>query len=315
MTIGYIISLIFAIGLLIAYLIMVKNKEIWLTMLYVCVTVVNLGYTILSSAKTLEIALLGNDVAYLGSVFLSTCMFLTIVRLCGFKITKLHTIICLSLGIAMFAIVATSGFLPWYYKSAEIEMIDGSAKLVKEYGPLHNLYLVYLIGYFAAMIATIIHSVAKKKIGNPKFAGLIAGVVCGNIITWLFEKFVSWDYEMLSVTYILSEIVLLLVYWMMQDYVHKNDIPSSIEEKTPVIIVDTMSRAEKIEAILATLPEGVTLSARQIDMLEGIIDGKSRKEIAADLHLSENTVKMHTSALYRALDVSSREEIHALLKI
>ena len=315
MTIGYIISLIFAIGLLIAYLIMVKNKEIWLTMLYVCVTVVNLGYTVLSSAKTLEIALLGNDVAYLGSVFLSTCMFLTIVRLCGFKITKLHTIICLSLGIAMFAIVATSGFLPWYYKSAEIEMIDGSAKLVKEYGPLHNLYLVYLIGYFAAMIATIIHSVAKKKIGNPKFAGLIAGVVCGNIITWLFEKFVSWDYEMLSVTYILSEIVLLLVYWMMQDYVHKNDIPSSIEEKTPVIIVDTMSRAEKIEAILATLPEGVTLSARQIDVLEGIIDGKSRKEIAADLHLSENTVKMHTSALYRALDVSSREEIHALLKI
>ena len=315
MTIGYIISLIFAIGLLIAYLIMVKNKEIWLTMLYVCVTVVNLGYTILSSAKTLEIALLGNDVAYLGSVFLSTCMFLTIVRLCGFKITKLHTIICLSLGIAMFAIVATSGFLPWYYKSADIEMIDGSAKLVKEYGPLHKVYLVYLIGYFVAMIATIIHSVAKKNIGNPKFAGLIAGVVCGNIITWLFEKFVSWDYEMLSVTYILSEIVLLLVYWMMQDYVHKNDIPSSVEEKTPVIIVDTMSRAEKIEAILATLPDGVTLSARQIDVLEGIIDGKSRKEIAADLHLSENTVKMHTSALYRALDVSSREEIHALLKI
>lgn len=314
MTIGYIISLFFAVGLLIAYLIMVKNKEFWLTMLYVCVTVVNLGYTVLSSAKSLEIALLGNDVAYLGSVFLSTCMFLTIVRLCGFKITKLHIAICVSLGVLMFAIVATSGFLPWYYKSVEIKMIDGSAKLVKEYGPLHNVYFIYLIGYFAAMIVTIIHSVRRKKIGNPKFAGLIAGVVCGNIITWLFEKFVSWDYEMLSVTYILSEIVFLLVYWMMQDYVHKDDVPSSSEEKAPVIVVDTMERAEKLEAILATLPEGVTLSTRQIDVLEGIIDGKSRKEIAADLHLSENTVKMHTSALYRALDVSSREEIHALLK-
>ena len=34
MTIGYAITLAFAVGLLIAYLIMVKNKEFWLTMLY-----------------------------------------------------------------------------------------------------------------------------------------------------------------------------------------------------------------------------------------------------------------------------------------
>ena len=44
------------------------------------------------------------------------------------------------------------------------------------------------------------------------------------------------------------------------------------------------------------------------------LDGMQNKEIAADLHISENTVKMHTSSLYRALDVSSRDEIHALLK-
>ena len=73
MTIGYLISLVFAIGLLVAYLVMVKNKEFWLTMLYVCVSVVNLGYTLLSMADTLEFALFGNDVAYLGSVFLSMC--------------------------------------------------------------------------------------------------------------------------------------------------------------------------------------------------------------------------------------------------
>ena len=58
----------------------------------------------------------------------------------------------------------------------------------------------------------------------------------------------------------------------------------------------------------------VMLSSRQTEVLEGIIDGKSRKEIAADLHLSENTIKMHTSSLYRLLDVSSRDEIHALMK-
>lgn len=225
MTIGYLICLIAAVGLLIAYSVMVKNKEFWLTMLYVCVVTVNLGYLLTSISKTVEMAIFGNDVAYLGSVFLCTCMFLTIVRLCGFEIKKAHVIPCISLAVGMFAIIVSSPMIPLYYKSVDIEVIDGATKLVKEYGVLHPIYMVYLLGYFAVMIGTIIHSVRKKKIGKPKLAGFILAVVCSNIVMWLFEKLVSWEYEFLSVMYIASELLLLLVYWMMQDYVHKNDIP------------------------------------------------------------------------------------------
>ena len=316
MTIGYGITLALAIGLLIAYLVMVKNKEIWLTMLYICVTVVNLGYLLLSMANTVEFAVFGNDVAYLGSVFLSMCMFLTIVRLCGFKIKKAYVITCVSLGALMFAIVASSPMLPLYYKSVDIEMIDGAAKLVKEYGVLHPVYLVYLLGYFAAMIGTIIHSVRRKKIGDPKLAGFIAAIVCSNIVMWLFEKMVNWEYEFLSVTYISSEFLLLIVYWMLHDYVHKNEVPSPVivEEKAPIIIVDNMTRAEKIKTILASLPEDTVLSTRQMDILERILDYKSRKEIAVELHLSENTVKTHTGMLYKALGVSGRDEIYAMFQ-
>jgi len=316
MTIGYGIALALAIGLLIAYLVMVKNKEIWLTMLYICVTVVNLGYLLLSMANTVKFAVFGNDVAYLGSIFLSMCMLLTIVRLCGFKIKKAHVITCVSLGALMFAIVASSPMLPLYYKSVDIEMIDGAAKLVKEYGALHPVYLVYLLGYFAAMIGTIIHSVRKKKIGNPKLAGFMAAIVCSNIVMWLFEKMVNWEYEFLSVTYISSEFLLLIVYWMLQDYVHKNEVPSPVivEEKAPIIIVDNMTRAEKIKTILDSLPEDTVLSTRQMDILERILDYKSRKEIAVELHLSENTVKTHTGMLYKALGVSGRDEIYAMFQ-
>ena len=316
MTTGYAICLIAAVGLLIAYSVIVKNKEFWLTMLHVCVSVVNLGYLIMSLANTVEFAVFGNDVAYLGSVFLSMCMFLTIVRLCGFEIKKSHVITCVSLGAVMFAVIASSPMLPLYYKSVDIEMIDGAAKLVKEYGVLHPVYLFYLLGYFASMIGTIIHSVRKKKIGKPKLAGFIAAIVCGNLVIWLFEKMVRWEYEFLSVTYIISEFLLLSVYWMLQDYVHKNDIPKPVThgEKVSVIFMDSRERAEKIKQIIASLPEGATLTARQVDILEGILEGKSRKEMAAHLHLSENTVKMHTTSLFKILKVTSREEIIALIK-
>lgn len=315
MTTGYIICVIAAVGLLIAYSAMVKTKEFWLVMLYVCVSVVNLGYLLMSLANTIEFAVFGNDVAYLGSVFLSVCMFLTIVRLCGFEIKKTHIITCLTLGAVMFAIIASSPMLPLYYKSVAIETIDGAAKLVKEYGVLHPVYAVYLLGYFAAMIGTIIHSVRRKKIGNPKLAGFIAAVVCGNIVIWLFEKMVSWEYEFLSVTYIISELLLLLVYWMMQDYVLKRDIPTytQAEKEDLAVQITTMTMEAKLAKVLAFVREDNPLSNREREILEMIIAGKKRKEIAETMHLSENTIKTYTRTLYGKLEISCREELYELL--
>ena len=315
MVIEYLISFIAALGLLIAYFIIVKKKEFWLTMLYCCVPIVNLGYTLLSLSKTLEFAIFSNDVVYLGSIFLSMFMFLTIVKLCGFQLQKKILITCLLSGTIMFLIVVTSPMIPLYYKSVEIELVNGSTKLVKEYGILHPLYLFYLLGYLILMIYTIILSIKKKKIGQTKYALFIAGIVSSNILIWLFEKFINWEFEFLSLTYIISELLLLLVYWMIQDYVLKNDIPSSLNsgDKMSVIFMDSKERAEKIQKIISKLPEGTILTARQMDILEGILDGKSRKEIAFDLHLSENTVKMHTTSLFRNLKVTSREEIFLLI--
>ena len=315
MTTGYIICLIAALGLLVAYSVVVKSKEFWLTMLHVCVTVVNLGYLLMSLANTVEFAVFGNDVAYLGSVFLSMCMFLTIVRLCGFEIKKAHAITCVSLGVVMFAIVASSPMLPFYYKSVDIEMIDGAAKLVKEYGVLHPVYLVYLLGYFAAMIGTIIHSVRKKKIGDTRHAGFMAAIVCINIVVWLFEKMIRWEYEFLSVTYIASEFLLLIVYWMLQDYVHKNDIPTytPAEKEELAVQITEMTMEAKLTKVLTFVKEDNPLSMREREILEMVIAGKKRREIAEKMHLSENTVKTYTRTLYGKLGISCREELYELL--
>lgn len=315
MTIGYAICLIAAVGLAVAYLLMVKNKEFWLTMLYISIAVVNLGYFMMSLASTVGFAVFSNDVAYLGSVFLSMFMFLTIVRLCGFEIKKSHVITCVSLGAAMFAIIVSSPMLPLYYKSVDIEIIDGAAKLVKEYGILHPVYMVYLLGYFAAMIGTIIHSVKKKKIAKPKLAGFIAAVVFSNLLMWLFEKLVSWEYEFLSVTYIASELLLLLVYWMMQDYVLKRDIPMFTQAESEQLGIDiaTMPMDVKIGKVLLRLKNGETLAPREREVLELILQYKKRREIAELLYVSESSVKLYTRTLYSKLGVSCREELYAIL--
>jgi DNA-binding CsgD family transcriptional regulator len=294
---------------------MVKNREFWLLTLYISIAVVNLGYLLMSLAGTVEFALLANDVAYLGSVFLSACMFLTIVRLCGFKVGKAHVITCVSLAVAMLAIIVSSPMIPLYYTSVRIEVIGGATKLIKEYGVLHPVYTVYLLGYFAAMIGTILHSVRKKKIGKPKLAGFIAAIVCSNLAVWLFEKLVRWEYEFLSVTYIASELLLVLVYWMMQDYVYKGDVPvfTPKEEEQLGLDVATMPMHVKIGKVLLFVKHGESLAHREREILEMILENKRRREIAEELCLSENTVKTYTRTLYSKLGVSCRAELYALL--
>ena len=313
--ITYAIMAIIATILLAGYFALVRKKEPWLFLLYVCVTVVNWGYFLLSISKTVEFAILANDVAYLGSVFLSMSMLLTITKLCGFEIKKKLVFTLLSIGIVMFLIVVTVGVLPWYYKEVELIFVDGAAKLEKEYGVLHPMYLVYLVGYFAAMVACIVRSIRKKMIASQRHASLIAAIVFGNIAIWFVEKFIPWDFEFLAVSYIFSEIILLGLYWMMQKYVRVDLIPQPVQEtpRPAPIDIATMPTEEKILKILSFLKEGELLATREREILEMVLQNKKRKEIADALCLSENTIKTYTRTLYGKLGVSSREELYALL--
>ena len=307
-----------SLSLLPLYFLFVRKKqnEPWLLFLFACVAVVNLGYTLIAFGDTVEFALFANKITYLGQVLIPLCMFMLISKLCGYTYKKWVLGVLIGAAVIMFAIICTTGYLDWYYTSATIEKVDGATVLHKEYGVLHPINLIYVILYFVGMITVIGLSLGQHKSASQKHACGMLLIVLGNIAMWCFGKVIPWDVEFLSVTYLMSAGGFLIEWLMLQDYIHVNDIPKSVahEEKVAVIFMDSRECAEKIKQIIADLPEEVTLTARQIDILEGILAGKSRKEMAADLHLSENTVKMHTTSLFKILKVTSREEIFARIK-
>ena len=307
-----------SLSLLPLYFLFVRKKENepWLFVLFVNVAIVNLGYTLTAFSKTVDFALFANKITYLGQVLIPLCMFMLISKLCGYTYKKWVLGVLIGAAVIMFVITCTTGYLDWYYTSATIEKVDGATVLHKEYGVLHPINLIYVILYFVGMITVIGLSLGQHKSASQKHACGMLLIVLGNIAMWCFGKVIPWDVEFLSVTYLMSAGGFLIEWLMLQDYVHKNEVPSPVivEEKTPIIIVDNMTRAEKIKTILASLPEDTVLSTRQMDILERILDYKSRKEIAVELHLSENTVKTHTGMLYKALGVSGRDEIYAMFQ-
>ena len=306
---------IIATVLLIGYATFVRKKEPWLLLLYICVTIVNLGYFLISISRTVEFAIIANDIAYFGSVFLSMSMLLTVMRLCGFGIHKKLVVTLLVIGAVMFAVIATAGILPWYYKEVSLTFVDGAAKLKKVYGVLHPTYLIYLLVYFSAMVVCIVQSIRKKIIASQRHAVLLTVIVFGNMAVWFIEKFIPWNFEFLSVSYLFSEIILLGLYWMMQDYVRLDLVPQPTQDvaRPAPIDIATMPMEEKILKILSFLKPGEILATREREILELVLQNKKRKEIADELCLSENTIKTYIRTLYGKVGVSSREELYALL--
>lgn len=315
MILAYSIMVIVSILLAFGYFVIVQKKDKWLIVLYVAVCLVNLGYLLLSISSNINFALFANKLAYLGQIFVITSMFMIIIKLCGITYNKKLQVIILIIGLLMFLLICTTGYLPWYYKDAYIVNIDGYNVLYKEYGPLHFVYMIYILLYFTSMISICIYSIKKKQIGSQKEAILMLIVVFGNIAMWIVEKCIKWEFELLAISYLMSELILLGLNWMMQDFVHINTI-----EKRKVngysqanYILMSLSLEEKLEKIFNVLPKGEILAPREIEILEAILENKRRKDIAEELHLSENTIKTYIRSLYSKLNISSREELFRLI--
>ena len=295
------IALLLAVG----YCTMVRKKENWLLWLYFSIFIANLGYFTLSISTTLEEALLANRLAYLGCVFLPLFMLMTILKVCKLKCSKLWQSVLLAVSTATFFVAASQGYLPWYYKEVTFSRIEGVVKLTKVYGPLHAMYFIYLLAYFALIIAVICYAARRKKIASYKQAGLLAVVVLFNIAIWLVEQFIHWEFEFLAVSYIVSGLLLLFLYGMIQDYEELLEKTKEQQQRETA----TEDAALRPVLALAEWPELQLLSARERDVLDKMLEDKKRKEIAEELFITENTVKKHTTSIFAKLGVANRGEL------
>lgn len=294
------VALLLAVG----YCTMVKQKENWLLWLYFSVFIANLGYFTLSISTTLEEALLANRLAYLGCVFLPLFMLMTILKVCKLECKKRWRTVLIIFSMLTFLVASSQGYLPWYYKEVTFTRIDGIVKLHKVYGPLHAMYFVYLFLYFALMIGVICYAIRRKKVSTYKHAGLLAVVVLFNIAIWLVEQFIHWEFEFLAVSYIVSELLLLFLYGMIQDY--EELLAKTKAQQREIASEDAVLRPV---LTLAAWPELELLSARERDVLDKILEDKKRKEIAEELFITENTVKKHTTSIFAKLGVVNRAEL------
>lgn len=296
---------------------LVRRKSPWFLVLFASVLVVNLGYFVLSVSQNLTQALWANRVSYLGSVFLPLSMLMIILNETNTSRPKWLSGVLFGVAAAVFLIAASPGILDVYYQEVSFAVVDGVSTLVKVYGPLHPLYLFYLLGYFAAMVAVIVRASVQKTIDSAAHAVILAMAVLVNIGVWFIEQLFDFDFEFLSVSYIISELFLLGVHLVVTENQRLKDLVKQKEEAIQAMTVaeppakSAVVSAEAKECFASGL-DTLTLTERTI--YQAYVTGSTTKEIMSTLNIRENTLKFHNKNIYGKLGVSSRKQLLAVYR-
>ena len=99
-------------------------------------------------------------------------------------------------------------------------------------------------------------------------------------------------------------------------------VPKTLSAKSLVNAVRFMAMGEQYAPIdfmtqeeeAAPNPLAEKLSRRELQVLEGLSQGKSNKEIARDLELQEPTIKLHVKTLYRKIGAGNRTQAALIAK-
>ena len=305
--------------LLIGYLLWEKKKEKHFTFLFACVAVANCGFFLQSVVETLEGALWANRISYLGGAYFSLLMLLIVMDTCRIprKTWMTHTLLAIST--AAFLLAASGGWNDLYYKAVDIVKINGMTRLVKEYGPLHTLYPVYLLSYFVMMTVSVVWAARTKRLASVQYTAFLAAAVVLNMGVWAVEQVIDIDFEFLSVSYIVTEVMLLLIYGMLRAY--------GIVQPGGLVSAQALTRLHAQSVPAGQLPPDMdqlfrsfirkagTLSSAERRILQYYIDGYETADIPDLAFISIHTVKKHNRSIYQKLEVSSRDELMLYIEL
>ena len=306
--------------LFVAYLLFAQKKNRLFLALFGCVALSNSGYFLLAICQSLTVAKLANGLSYFGGAFSILLMFLIIYEVCRMKKRPWLRNSLVVVSICVCAVASSGDWLGLYYRSMSLETVDGMTRLVKEYGPLHSLYALYLLCYVVMMVVIIVYASRAKRLAAPKYTLFLLVAVLLNVGVWLVEQLMHEQFEFLSVSYIVTVVLLLLIYSMLNDY-------GIIQPGGSLVSVQMLTQLNSHKINPGALPPGMeemfsgfakkvrTLSSAERRILNYYIAGHEISEIPELAFISIHTVKKHNRSIYQKLEIASRDELMLYIEL
>ena len=194
------------------------RPNIYTVLLMCSIVVSNFGYLGVSISRSVDAAVISNCFIYLGGCYLPFFVFCIGAEMTNIRIPHFVRILMFLLSTFLVGLSFTVGNIPIYYKSVGIADAGGYTVLVKEYGPLHTLYIVLLGSYLIASGVMCILAFVKRSVVSYKTTVMYFMFLAVNVVIYAMDRIFKIEFEWNCFGYLISELIILKIYNRLEMY-------------------------------------------------------------------------------------------------
>lgn len=199
---------------------------------FAAIMISNFGNYTISIADTLSMAVAGQKMVYLGGVFTPILVLFSTMKICRMKIPKALWITLVSLAVIVLGMVFNVKNSNLYYKSLEIGEANGMTILIKEYGPMHSLYMILLIGCVLLTFGVGISSYFKKSNVSYRTIGFLLLATGFTCVCYLWQRIFHVELELVPFAYIVDELIFIRLIQKISKYEITESIAATLSENS-----------------------------------------------------------------------------------
>ena len=216
-----------------------KHFSASITIIAVLVPIVNLSNIIMASANTIEEALVGLKISYIGGCYVLLSAMFLIFNICGVKLNSWIRAALVLLSSIVFCSALTIGHLDIFYKSMPTLSFssDGVSYITgKEYSFMHTIFYALVIVYYLATVAVLFYCFFKKKQVSRKILFLVVLSVTIAFLGFFFGRFITTAFgtnevELLPLTYNMGLILYLIIASRLRLYDASDSVTDSLVQR------------------------------------------------------------------------------------
>ena len=214
------------------------------TMVYILALLAQFCYVLLAYAKNVSEALIIYKFLYLGGCFLPLAGLMLVFSICKIELPKWVSFLMVLFTAAIYGLVLTAGYYPFFYESVDIEFRNGVTVLVKEYGPLHILFYAEIVIFLIATFIALIYGWIKKPNVSRKHMAIAAFMQIFSIFAFFIGRAITKEIEWMALADLVDEIGFLIIVDSIGLYKVDDLVSSSIhkEGQTGFISLDYKKR-------------------------------------------------------------------------
>lgn len=224
--------MVFIVSVIVFGFILIRYKKVNSSITLLCLSIVAscLGRYMIASSQSLETALWGNRILYVGACFSPLLILNILANLCNIRMTKMVTIVLSVYSTIIISMVAFVGYSDFYYEHVALGQANGYSYLIKSYGPMHVSFTILNIIYVLLLVFNMVFAIRQRKWVPYRTIITLGGICFTLILAYILENVFNMDISYMSFGYMVGLMIIIYTYERVNMYDMSSNVIRAMEQ-------------------------------------------------------------------------------------